>query len=181
MISTSMLSVIIIGCGNNAYQLAPANGRVTCDGKPATGGTVIFMPIDAPEKTGRPKGQPGIRSTGMVRDDGTFALVRDAVAAEGEAPGAIIGPHEVFFVLPRTEPYQVHPEDKRNLPPGDLKKLEAELAQKPIFAPLDCGDVISPKTVEVGPDGNEFTFTLAPLGSSPRRRTLPSAAARGPQ
>ena len=44
----------IVGCGD-PYQLAPVSGRVTYDGKPLEGATVIFSPMNAPEKTGRPR------------------------------------------------------------------------------------------------------------------------------
>ena len=101
--AVALLGVLAGGCGSDPYQLAEVTGRVTCNGKPALGGYVVFMPMDAPEKTGRPTGQPGGLSRGLVQEDGSFTLTMDPKGTYPERLGALIGPHQVSFIAPRTE------------------------------------------------------------------------------
>ena len=75
--------------------------------------------------------------------------------------GAVIGPHRVTFTPPRTTPHEIHPEDKVNLSPEDLKKLEEVISAQPVYQPLPCSSSINPDTVDVAADGNDFSFTLA--------------------
>ena len=50
--------VAINGCGD-PYATVPVTGRLTLEGEAVEGAQVLFSPIDAPDKTGRPSGQPG--------------------------------------------------------------------------------------------------------------------------
>jgi hypothetical protein len=155
----------MMGCSGNAYRMATVRGRVTCHGKPAVGGEVVFQPIDAPERTGRPKGQSGRPSRGTVGEDGTFTLTCDQVAdgKPGEqAPGALVGPHRVLFKMPRTTRPALDADTKYVLSGAELKAEEERLAHLPVYPPLPCGDKITPGEVEVKPGENNFEFTLQP-------------------
>jgi hypothetical protein len=147
------------GCGGNPYRLAEVRGRVTCQGKPATGGVVVFQPIDAPERTGRPKGHPGNSSEGTVGADGTFTLT---FAGSAGGAGALLGPHRVFFRMPPTRPPTLLPEERESMSPAEIKAVEAEFSRRPVYPPLPCGANPTPGEVEVKPGDNEFTFTLQP-------------------
>src|SRR5258708_30247222 len=88
------------GCGNSQYKTASVTGTVFCDGEPAAGGTVILRPVDAPDKTGRPRNMPGPSASGIVGEDGTFSLTLIPIGDDTGTSGALIGPHEVIFAMP---------------------------------------------------------------------------------
>jgi hypothetical protein len=145
------------GCAGK-YDMAPVRGRVTtCQGKPAAGGVVVFQPLDAPDKTGRPAGHPGMASEGTVGADGTFTLT----CLDGKS-GAIVGPHRILFRMPLTRRPTLTAEERATLSPEDIKAAEADLNSKPVYAPIPCGDKVTPNEVEVKPGQNEFDFTLPP-------------------
>lgn len=156
------------GCGSNLYELAEVTGKVTCNGAPALGGWVIFEPIDAPEKTGRPPGEPGGVSRGIVKEDGSFTMTMDAKGSYEARPGALVGPCRVSFMPPRTEPVRWDPQDDW-LPEEDKQKLKEQLASYEVFEPLECGTIITPSEVEVTDGENEFEFTLSGPPVRPRR------------
>ena len=151
--------VVGVGCGSNSYQMAAVSGRVTCQGKPAAGGVVIFQPIDAPERTGRSAGHPGGASSGTVGADGTFTLK----AQDGKSgDGALVGPHRVLFQPPPTKRPPITADDRSVLSPEELKALEQDIARRPVYPPLPCADKVTPGEVEVKPGKTEFEFTLQP-------------------
>ena len=160
------LIVILSGCGGDPYRAAIVTGRVLCNGKPATGGVVQFEPMDLPEETGRPKGNPGRGSTGIVREDGAFSLVLNPKGGEANVPGALIGPHRVTFALPNTKPFEFSPEDL-SLPPEHQSLIEEMAAQTRVYEPLDCAASISPSKVTVRPGINNFEFVLDPTVPGP--------------
>ncbi len=148
----------LAGC-RNPYQLAKVRGYVTCQGKPATGGVIVFQPLDAPEQTGRPKGHPGNASEGTVGEDGTFTLTFDG-SAGGE--GALLGPHQVFFRMPPTKRPTLLAEERQIMSPEEIKAVEAEFSRRPVYSPLPCSANLAPGDVEVKPGQNEYVFTLRP-------------------
>jgi hypothetical protein len=156
---TVMCSSLLNGCGSNLYQLAPVRGRVTCQGKPATGGMVVFQPIDAPDKTGRPAGHSGSASSGTVGEDGTFILT----SMDGKAgAGALVGPHQVLFRPPPTKRPTLPADDRATMSPEEIKAAEEVNRRMPVYPPLPCSANLSPSDVEVKPGQNEFVFTLQP-------------------
>jgi hypothetical protein len=158
-LGTATFGVLLGGCGSNAYQMAPVRGRITCQGKPAAGGVVTFMPINAPEKTGRPAGFTGAASKGTVEADGTFTLT----SMDGKSgPGALVGPHRVLFQAPPTRRPTIPADDRAAMSPEEIKAAEEANSRLPVYPPLPCSTNPSPGEVEVKPGDNEFEFTLQP-------------------
>jgi hypothetical protein len=146
----------LVGCGD-PYRLAKVRGRVTtCEGKPAVGGEIIFQPIDAPEETGRPKGNSGTMSRGTVKADGTFHLKADLKQADG----ALIGPHRVLFKMPPTKRPVLTAEERLSMSPQEIQQVEEDFKRRPVYAPLPCSANLSPDKVDVKPGSNEFEFSL---------------------
>lgn len=161
-LSLVIVGGLALGCGDDPYQTASVTGTVLCDGKPAYGGTIRFRPIDAPQETGRPPGQPGRDAFATVEEDGTFELFMDTPASVNRAEGALIGRHQVFFDLPRTEPWKPSPEERMEFTPEELEELKAEYEKLPVYDPIPCGRQISPSEVTVEPGTNQFEFSLSP-------------------
>jgi hypothetical protein len=156
---TLALCPMLLGCGSNPYQMAPVQGRLTCQGKPAAGATIIFQPIDAPEKTGRRAGHAGSASSGTVGEDGTFTLT----SMDGKSgAGALTGPHQVIFRPPPTNRPTLSADDRASMSAEEIQKAEESNRKLPVYPPLPCSDRVSPGEVEVKPGKNEFEFTLLP-------------------
>ena len=151
------LALCLAGCGGDLYRRVPVMGKVTCQGQPVVGGTVIFQPLDAPEKTGRPAGQSGGAAHGTIQEDGTFTLA--AIDPKGGA-GSLLGPHQVLFQLPPTTRPRLTADDKAAMTPDEIKQNEAEIATRPVYPPCPCTADISPQEVEVKVRDNNFEFTL---------------------
>jgi hypothetical protein len=73
---------LLIGCGSNSkpYETAPVSGRITLDGAPLAGASVIFYPIQASTGSSAPE------AYGKTDADGRYAL-----ATVFKDPGAVIG------------------------------------------------------------------------------------------
>ena len=172
----SLLVPVLGGCGGDAYPKAVVTGRVMCGDKPAWGGVITFQPVDAPEKTGNPPGNPGGVSRATVEEDGTFRLTYEARGASPEDDGAVIGPHRVVFIPPVTEPPKW--ESRFNeLPEEDQAQIKAELAKQKVYPKLECGIELTPNEVEVKPGENNFDFTLqAGAATAPRQFTPPTGS-----
>ncbi len=83
-ICTVVLIFILSGCGKNS-SLVPAIGKLTVDGKPAVGASILFHPAGgAPAKIGAT----------AVSADGTFAVSTDG------APGIAAGTYDLSIIWP---------------------------------------------------------------------------------
>ncbi len=164
----AVAGLLLAGCGDSVYEFAEVTGKVTCDGKPAWGGVLIFEPLDAPDKTGRPKGQPGRRSHGLVKEDGTFTLTYEPGGGGKAASGAITGPHRITFIQPQSTPWKWNSADDW-MAPEEKDKLKADLASRSVYPELSCGDVLTPGEVEVKAGGSSFEFTLGGDKPKPKR------------
>jgi hypothetical protein len=152
-------AICLAGCSNQ-YELATVRGRVlTCEGKPAAGGVVIFRPMDDPEATGRPKGNPGREARGTVAEDGTFTLTTIGIEP---APGAVTGRHTVSFQMPPTRRPVLLPDEKAGMSAEEARQVEAEFASRPVYAPIPCSDQIQPAEVTVVSGDNDLEFKLPP-------------------
>jgi hypothetical protein len=159
-LATALCSAALCGCRGDLYTLVVVRGRVTtCEGKPAAGGVVVFYPIEDPEQTGRPAGNPGREARGTVGDDGTFTLTTIGMKP---APGAVTGRHRVAFEMPPTRRPSLPAEDRAAMSPEEAKKVEADFASRPVYPPLPCSAEIQPAEITVTRDGNDFEFKLPP-------------------
>lgn len=186
-IAATSIGLFGSGCDADPYRnFAPVSGRVTCDGKPATGGTIMFRPRDEPEKTGRKPGHPGVGSIAVIGEDGKFALAREELVSGSGPAGALIGFHHVTFKLPNTEIPRVGADERANFTPEELAELEKQLAATiKVYKPLGCSKTISPDLVEVKPGENVFEFTLQPTTpkevKTPTLTPMEKAHLRGPK
>jgi len=153
-----LCAALLSGCRHDPYRLVEVKGRVTsCEGKPAAGGVVVFSPIDEPEVTGRPRGNPGREARGTVAADGTFSLTTIGIKP---AAGAVTGKHRVSFEMPPAGRPVLLPGEKAAMSPDEIKKIEADFASRPAYPPLPCSDQIQPAEVTVKNSGNDFEFKL---------------------
>ncbi len=159
-LTVALSLALLTGCGGGPYRLVEVRGKVTsCEGKPAAGGTVVFYPVDEPDATGRKAGNPGREARGTVESDGTFTLTTIGIPPR---PGAVVGKHKVAFEMPPTRRPTLPAEDRASMTPDEAKKVEADFASRPVYAPLPCSDQIQPAEVTVKSSGNEFEFKLPP-------------------
>ena len=77
----------LAGCGSNPPPQVPVKGKLTLNGRPLRGATVVFTPD-------RAKGGRGPQSYAVTGDDGAFAL------ATTEGPGAVAGWYRVTVAPP---------------------------------------------------------------------------------
>lgn len=78
-----------LGCGGPKFPSAvPVTGKVTLKGKPLSGGTIHFAPVD---------GKKTLPGFGVIQSDGTYTATTK-VAKDGLTPGDFI----VFFDPPET-------------------------------------------------------------------------------
>ena len=89
-LTASAALLLVGGCNGQPFELAPARGRVTVNGKPLTAGQVMFAP-----RAMQGSVEPGRPALANLRDDGTFEL-----ATYREGDGAIVGEHMVTLFGP---------------------------------------------------------------------------------
>ena len=82
--------VAALGCDRPAFDIAPVHGRVTVDGKPLTGGRVMFAPI--PKGDSPNAGKPAF---GTIQQDGSYQLT-----TYRNGDGAVVAEHWVT-IYPR--------------------------------------------------------------------------------
>lgn len=126
---------MLAGCGSKGaeYTVAPARGKVVCQGQPVKGGHITFRPVQAAQGKAGITGRP---ASAEVKEDGTFVL-----STYGKEDGAVVGKHEITY-LPAVTGAQSYQEKPRPSP--------------------YAGMVPKPKEVEVKPGRNEFTIELVP-------------------
>jgi hypothetical protein len=164
LLTLATIAIVASGCGSDPYKTVTVRGRVTtCEGKPAVGGTVIFTPIDAPQETGRPAGNPGRISTGTVGEDGTFTL---AYTNGPPGSGAVTGPHRVTFIMPPTTRPVIDAETRAAFSPEELVEIQRDFDSRPVYPPLPCSAEITPGEVKVAAGDNMFEFKLPPKAES---------------
>ncbi|WP_437205979.1 hypothetical protein [Planctomicrobium sp. SH664] len=162
------LFVLASGCGQDPYILVPVTGKVlTCEGKPAAGGTVMFMPVDNPSVTGRPQNEPGKVSEGVIGEDGTFTLWYGMTQGVGAPPptesGAVTGPHRLMFKSPFTAKPTLSASEKAQMGEEDRKAAQALYDAVKIYPPIPCSLKVEPSEVIVELNGtNHFELKLAP-------------------
>lgn len=135
-------AVLAAGCGRSddvgPVKVYPVTGQVLCDGKPAAGVEVTFLPSDAPTAPQVPRAPSAV--TGA---DGRFALGTFA-----DADGAAEGGYLVVMRWPKTAP----------APDGDA---EGEVDSSEDDRLLGWYDAThSGQTFRVKPGANELTLKV---------------------
>ncbi|WP_437206665.1 hypothetical protein [Planctomicrobium sp. SH664] len=154
------LATLLSGCGTDPYALVPVTGKVlTCEGKPAVGGTIKFLPVDDPTASGRPAGQPGREAYGKVGEDGSFSLTSTGGT---EAKGVVTGRHQVLFVMPPTGKRKVMPDMRSSLSEAEIAALEKEYEKDVVPPAIPCSSKVEPVEVTVEAKGAQFEFRLSP-------------------
>jgi hypothetical protein len=142
---------LLCGCGEERFPVTPAKGKVVCNGKAVTSGSVTFTPVGAPGRleTGKP-------ASGALGPDGTFQLTTN-----DRFDGAIVGKHSVRYFGSEGEEEETASsegsvdERAKNVEKIRQRKLEAQNAC------VQKGEIV----VEVKADGeNVFTIELAAPG-----------------
>lgn len=129
-----LLALAISGCGETTSEKAQVKGKVTLNGEPVKGGTILLAPLSASGET----------ASGEVQPDGTFTL---STAQSGD--GAPIGKNRVSYKPPvtATEP----PEDwdsSKGDPPREKSPYEGMVAKE--------GEL------EIKQGNNDITIVLVP-------------------
>ena len=84
-----------LGCGQDAFELAPVSGRVTLDGKPVKAARVRFLP----QKQGE-GALAGPASIGETDEEGCYTM---HTGGDSARPGAVVGKHRVIISTYRTK------------------------------------------------------------------------------
>lgn len=134
----ALAAALLSGCGVKTYPVAPVRGKLTHQGQPVSGGSLVFGPI------GTGKGEVGKPGIAQVGPDGSFE-----VTTYREGDGAVIGKHTVSFSPPsmvvQETPAESHVEEDADAP-----------------AQPYAGLVPHPMEVEIKRGENEITLELGP-------------------
>ena len=77
VVTACMVLFVLAGCGRQADEPAPVEGKITQEGEPVANATITFTPEDG----------KGRRATGMSGADGTFKMTTRNTG-DGVVPGA---------------------------------------------------------------------------------------------
>ena len=113
----SLLFAVLLlpGCNQDPFRVAPVSGTVTLDGKPVAQTAVMFQPL----AEGNPNPGPG--SFGITDADGRYKLK----LVGKETPGGVVGKHKVRF-----DPYSDEPSDPTSDRPFRPKKAMPKIPPK---------------------------------------------------
>jgi len=95
----SAVTLFLAGCGVGQPRTAVVRGKVTYQGKPVPGGTILFTPTSGPP------------ATGGIQPDGSYTLT---TFRKGD--GAVPGSHKVVIVAV-DDTSNILPEARNPLPP----------------------------------------------------------------
>lgn len=144
------LAIGLSGCGPSApapAKLFPVKGRVTLNGAPLTGCTLILIPV---------KASPGVDDgySGTLNDKGEFELA----SMKGKA-GAAAGKYKVTFSVAVADP---NSEASRQAAMEAMKSggRPPEVAKEPPFPKEYNSFTTSPKEVEISKEANELLIAL---------------------
>jgi hypothetical protein len=139
--SLLLLSMALLGCGNDGPTLYPVTGKITINGQPAKGVQVSFYP-QSPD-------QPIASS--RVNDDGTYELR----STTENRPGAVVGKYKVVLT-------QVSPsgEAAASMYASGGKRGGVPGTNAPSFPPEYGTQATSPKEVEVKAESNAINIEI---------------------
>ena len=110
-----LVTLLLAGCNQDPFRVAPVSGTVTLDGKPVAQTAVMFQPVLA----GNPNPGPG--SFGITDADGRYTLK----LVGKETPGGVVGKHMVRF-----DPYSDEVADPTSDRPFRPKKAMPKIPSK---------------------------------------------------
>lgn len=140
-LSFLLLSVALLGCGNDGPTLYPVTGKITINGQPAKGVQVSFYP-QTPD-------QPIASS--HVNDDGTYELR----STTENRPGAVVGKYKV--VLTQAAPSG---EAAASMYASGAKGGGVPGMPAASFPPEYGSQATSPKEVEVKAESNAINIEI---------------------
>lgn len=109
-----VLMVSLSGCGA-PITTYPVSGRVTLDGQPLPGGSILFEPVS---------NSAGYSSRGLIQEDGSFQLttfIQHDGAPAGQYRVAVIPRAEELIDDPNYQPKNPFPEHLRSLERSGLR------------------------------------------------------------
>jgi hypothetical protein len=109
------LAAALTGCGKSDEVLVPISGRVTVNGKPATGAAVVFHPVD---------GANGTHPVAQVEANGEFHLTTIR-SGDGAAPGNYRVTLTWYVTPPRKKGVEGEEGPVRNLIPNKYARVES--------------------------------------------------------
>ncbi len=95
--------VSLCGCGQTPYPVAPVRGKVTIDGKPLSGGRIVFAPIAQSDSI-----DSGKWAVGTIQSDGSFEL-----STYGANDGAVVGEHWATIIASKNAAFASTPKFSR--------------------------------------------------------------------
>lgn len=142
----------LVGCGGDRFPVRPAKGKVLCNGKPITSGSITFTPIG----TDANNSETGKQASGTLDSDGTFVL-----STYGRFDGAIVGKHIVQFSGAGAEDSDESESDSKG--ESETTSGKGNVIRR-VNQKSDCVQK-EEITVEVAARGeNDFTIELNPKG-----------------
>jgi hypothetical protein len=112
---SAVLGLLLSGCGGGPANLASVTGKVTHQGQPVKGGTLLFAP------SGDKKGRPAV---GRIEPDGSYALETDG------HQGSLVGKSTVLYTPPGPDiPADKEEVDGFDPPRGPYDQLSAKQEQ----------------------------------------------------
>ena len=129
-----VLASLAAGCGGGGGPvIVPVKGKVVCDGKPITGGTIAFHPIASDGGS-----EPGKLASGVINSDGTFYLT-----THSDGDGGTVGENVVFISPPI---------------PGDIEDDEEDDVFEEGWEGIECDP---PEDLEMDiPEGGSDNFVI---------------------
>src|SRR5437762_6131661 len=131
--------LLVVGCKEEPYSVAPVSGRVTFNGKALANCEVMFQPVHTASNY-----NPGPGSYGITDADGRFTLK----LIGKETPGAVVGKHKVRFSM-RGDP-------------GDPSDDRPRVAKASVQLPAKYNDIEGKMEYDVPAEGApnaEFTLS----------------------
>lgn len=147
-LTTTLLLLMAVGCGDSGPPRATVQGRVTFDGVPIESGSIAFIPA---------QGTKGPSVGGSIRGGSYHLPSKD---------GPVVGPHRVEIRATRKTGRQVQAGSEAANPSATIDEIE-------MFIPLKYNSE-STLTADVQSGTNTFDFELrAAPGADPAPRRAP--------
>jgi len=131
---------MVVGCSGGREPTYPVEGTVTLQGKPLSGGMIMFRPAKGPVATGK------------LDEQGRFRL-----STYGDGDGAVAGNHAVRLVMP-DKTFDVSPDELEFTTDFETLRNEPPFPSK--YLAFETSGLTAP--VKEDEDQNHFEFDLEP-------------------